>query len=397
MKLGKALVAAGTFGGAIAQWVTVLIIARTLGAGEVGVYAEALATATPLFVAGSLALRELFVSLSDRPAWAAFVRTRVLGLAASALCFAVVGLLLGWPREVLLALTLLKCADSACDLVYGRLQLAEDWLAWGGLSVANSVLSVGGVLVVAVLGGGLGLMLAVSGGVSLACAAVALLRCRRSAPLEASEPVSRRAVLLLARRGLPLSGAQLLSSVLFNAPVLVVSALGTSAEAGAFAAAAYLLTFGNLVGSAIANLEIVRIRGAFQAHGSAGLRAALWRPTVVLLVGGTVGVLLVGAWGSEVLAAVFGPAFAVSRAVLVGVALAAVVGALGFVAAAGLLVMNRYVRQALVSATAVIGAFGCALVLHWAPNLAATLAGAIVALVGALLRTGLLAVSARRE
>lgn len=339
---------------------------------------------------GALGLRELYVTMRERLNWMTFVLVRTCALLASLVLFSAVALIFDWPWSVFAALSFLKTADSVCDLLYGRLQITESWIALGGLLSLNSALSVAVVLTIAGLGGNLAVLLAGSACVSTLIAGAAYFLGRRVGREHGGKrAVSPPDVVLLVRKGMPLSGAQLLSSLLFSLPIFVVGALGAPEDVGVFAGAAYILTFGNLIGSAVSTLIVVNLKTALCLRGVSGLRAAMRPPATALLLVGLACVIAALIAGPQMLLVLYGQGFGIDRGALLFISVAAVIAAIGFVGTAGLLVRNHYAKQVIVSAIALAAASCAALAFMLLDFDNAILAASIVAAVGAVVRTAL--------
>ena len=112
------LVASGTGAVALSKWLLILILARAAGGTDaVGEYSSLLAIATPLFVASQLGLRTIFVSSRVVRSWHVYVVLRVCGSAVAAFALYVIGSVLQFEAGLVVALALVKVADSALDIL----------------------------------------------------------------------------------------------------------------------------------------------------------------------------------------------------------------------------------------------------------------------------------------
>ncbi|HHU39406.1 MAG TPA: hypothetical protein GXZ45_09040 [Propionibacterium sp.] len=344
--LGRLLVIAGTFGTAVAQWAIVLIFTNVYGLQAAGEYILLYAIATPAFVAAQLGLRDVYLTLAQRFSRRSYVLLRLAGVVVGVAVLVAVGLARGLPTDLTLALAAMKVGESAIDLRYAFVQSQHAMTRLGVLMVAYA----GGMLVVVagatVLVGNPAVPVALTGLLGVGLALVDTLR-----PL-ASPDASPGGWGPIVRAAVPVTLAQLVFALVSSTPVLLIEALGGDRDTVAvYGAAAYLLIFANLVGASAQTLLVPGYRD-LEASGRRGdLLASARRTFLGLTALAAVGAVAAIALGPQVLAAVYGPDFAMERVHLTPLVLAAALIAPVYILNALLLVLNAY-RAGTVSALA---------------------------------------------
>lgn len=392
MKGGRGLVTVGTFAGAAVQWYLVWLAARFAGVGPTADYSRLFAVATPAFVAGGLALRNLFLTLARSISWSVWMRLRAVGMLAAAAVVVVAGAMLGAPGGLVAAVVVMKIADGTLDLLYGVLQRDSRWESLGALMVANPVASALAATVLVVATGDFTLAVLASGLVSAAVAAVAWWLARAHVGAEDGPPGHVGDVL---RAALPLTIAQLLAAVLASVPVWVAQVRGSDADVAAWTGAGYLMVFGNLVGASIQTILIPGVRDLVREGRNGAALARADRATLRTVALGLVGAVVVVGLGDLVLEGVYGSGYAIGPVALELLAVGAVTNAAAFPQTAALLVLRRYVSQAVTTGAGVVAA-AIAGTIAVAAGASPVVAAAVAACAGGLVRLATGLAAARR-
>lgn len=377
--LGRLLVTAGTFGTALAQWVIVLVFTRSFGQTAAAEYILLYSLATPTFVAAQLGLRDVFLTLARRYAGRTYVLMRLAGIAVGVLVLVGVGVALALPWGLTLAMALMKVGESAIDLRYAFVQSHHRMVRLGGLMVAYAVgmlvLVVGSTLLV----GEPAVPVALAGLLGLA---LALFDWWRPLPSHAAEPGGWGPIV---RAALPVTSAQLVFALVASTPVFLLEAFGGRPDVAVYGAAAYLLTFANLVGASVQTLLVPGYRDLEEAGRRPALLATARRTFGILAALAAAGAVVAIAFGPQVLGLVYGPAYAMDRGDLTPLVLAAAIIGPVYILNALLLVLNAYRSGAVASVATLIGSvlFGLA---AFAMTRSPMLAASTAALGGSLTR-----------
>lgn len=382
---GAAGLAAATGVRSAAQWLMVVILSAAGGPDSVGDFSLALAVSSPIFILSELALRNVFVTLRSRYAFATFVRVRMTAnAAAGVLALATVALPSGPHFAIMLPLVIAKWMDSLLDMLYASLQrrgaigrLAR-WMAINGCLIAlafSSVMFATSSVPAAIIGW------ALATGFSVLIVSREAFNAER--PRDSTAGRLRLGALL--RAGASSGAAQALNSFQVYLPVLLLSTWATSAATGVYAAAAYFVTISNLVMSAVQQAMLPDLsRSASEAAGAARLVA---RRSVILL--GLVAVVmaaLVGVGGNGFLAFAYGEEFRTNVTVLWLLALSILVLPGVYISSSILLVQNRYGTQVQIAGVALLVTALLGVLLRGRFGVTE---GALVAAVGFAVRSGL--------
>jgi O-antigen/teichoic acid export membrane protein len=321
---------------AASQWGILVVLAQFGGPEQVGRFALALAVTAPLVIFSQLQLSQILVADARRKyPFADYLAIRVVATAAAGLIVILVVAIGGDAPEaaaVILAVGLAKCIESLNEILHGlehrwqRLDLAaKSTMMCGTFGFAALTLAflLTGQLFVAVLA------------MAAVWAAVWLLFDRWvTAPWRAADarepgeelrdrPWRRR--LRLAWTGVPLAVALTLGSLNTNAPrYFVEGSLGTAAL-GVFAAMTYFFVAGQMVVHSLCKAAAPRLADHF-ARGE--IVAFRWLFLRLMLIGaacGAVGLLVAAVLGNEILALLYGRAFAAHAEVFVWIMLVGVV------------------------------------------------------------------------
>lgn len=381
-RLPSLLVTAGSFGGAASQWLLVWLFARSGGTAAVGVYSGLLAIATPLFVVAQFGLRNVYLTLSRRHPYQDFVILRVAGCAVGVGVLTLVGTLMGFSPLLIMAMGMLKVADSVLDIVYARIQFHERMMQLGLLMVANPAMTV--------IGAALGLW--VSGRIEWGVIASAIgsaltlaIGLAMTNGLPASpEPAGTRSERWkdIASAASPIMATQLLVSLLIYTPVWVAQAGGGADAVGVYSGASYLVVFASLVGASIQTVSIPRLRRDHE--NGTGTTGTVVRSSIKWTVLGLAGAAAAVVAGPAILSWVYGPDFRMGRLDVAMLALAAAMGVPTYLFNAVMLVRNKYLAQSVVALVSVVVALAVGMAAT--SFIAATTAACLTALVGAALR-----------
>lgn len=378
-----ALLVVGSFAGAFSRWLIVWLAQELGGVSALGAYSAVLAFATPIFVVGQLGLRTIILTYREAYPWRTFQRIRFAGIVAA--CAVTLLFVLRVPQVDLamgLAVLSFKVFDAAIDLEVARIQRAGKLLAVGYIGLATAGLSVLFSVAAAVMTKSIILTVLGTGLAS----AIAYLVCRsyaRKIPYVATAESSGYRTILSA--SLPITGSQLVASLLLYVPVLWLTSTGDLAAVGIYTGVAYLLTAADLLGSSLAKVLISPFRGRLEAHGDNAVLGANVRLTLALIPLGIAAGAAVVVWGDPVLRFIYGPNFEVGRPTLALLAAASVFTVLSFVQSVTLEVFNRYYGVAAAFLLACLAALATGWLANgWASD--PVMLGSAMSLVGAFVR-----------
>ena len=362
----RALVLGGTFIAPIAQWFVFWLLARYGSVAQSGVFATLLAYSTPLFIAAGWGLRNTLITLRQRYPFALYMRIRLLLLSAAAIMLLGIGAWVRADPTMLWAVLLMKVADGVTDLLYGPLQRRQALAPYGLLMIANGAVSalMSGLMAVLsadpsmiVFGSSLGSTTTMA----LAMAALRRYRAVEPSDIEAPDPARR-----LLRTSAPVAFAQILAVVLANTPTWIVAALGERSDVGRFAAAAYILTLGSLLGSSLNSMFIGEYQSVVSRQGPQALLLRLRRTTLRICLAGAAIAVLAFFVGPFLLESVYGRGFTFSPWFIASLTAAALLVPGTYVLNAGLLALNEYRSQFLVVAWSLALTLVCILLCYLA-------------------------------
>ncbi|MCB9559550.1 MAG: oligosaccharide flippase family protein [Kofleriaceae bacterium] len=315
---------AGTVTFAMCQWATIIVITKVGSTKLAGDWTLALAITGPIFVFAQLKLRQVQATdAKQENRWGEFVALRMLAMVAAVLTTSTV-VLVAYRDDtalVILLVGLAKVLDAASDLVYGREQ-QQEMMRPIALSQIVRGLTAFALSTVA---------LVVSGSVAWAACGTAsgyaawfawdLVRVRRLLKGEPIGPRWARAPLVrLFRLVLPLGFVTAIGSLQVNIPRYFLEGYTSREDLGAFGTLAYLLVFGNMVVSAVANAAVPRMARLASDQDWSAFRSLLAK---LLMIGAALGVAAVAGSvlvGREVLTFLYSPEVATHADVLVWMA-----------------------------------------------------------------------------
>lgn len=322
-----------TLGGTViytaSQWGMISILAKRGSPATVGVFALGLAVSAPVFMFCNLQLRGVQATdAQSRYRFADFFVLRSLCTLAALLFLSLVCVFAGYRSEVLLvvlALSVAKAFESWSDVVAGLLQKRER------LDLAARAVSLRGLISLAVFAG----VFATTHKLDLACVALAVtwagVVCLYDVSLARGvlEPgegffsASQGRMWELMKRSLPLGIVMTLNSLNANLPrYVVVHRLGTG-ELGIFASLAYLLVALNVLSVALGQSATARMATMFAAGELNRFRAVLARLAGFGVAIGGVALVVVFAFGEQLLKVLYGPSYSSHRALMLILAVTA--------------------------------------------------------------------------
>lgn len=372
--------AAGACALAAAQWMSLLLLARTAEPAVVGLYGLALAWLTPAFALCGLQLRSLLATENEsEDKLQAYQWIRIAGMAVAAVLVACIAFLAngqaGLPVLVALA-AVPRFAELVSDFSYGRrirrgafrdVGVSQSLRAGSGFLALAAVWLLSGQLPLALLAGGVAAV-AVTWRNDLdahwfapIAGCLRAWRERRMAavlatggsPRPAVTPAMLKQILAVA---VPLAVISFLNSSIVAVPRLLLGGNALLADLAVLACLMSVLALPGLVASAYAAGLSPRLADGYQQDGLAGMnplvRAALLR---VLLVAAPAGLLLVVA-GGEGMRLLFGEVYYVGRFTLCGAAVFSTSWALAAVYGTAATAARRILPQALAFSAAL---FAC--------------------------------------
>lgn len=379
----RSLVLAGTFIAPISQWFVFWLLARYGSVAQSGVFAALLAYSTPLFIAAGWGLRNSLITLRRNYSFALYLKLRILLLGAAALLLIGIGAWTQADPTMLWAVLVMKVTDGITDLLYGPLQRQQALAPYGLIMIANGLVSALMSVLMAALCTNASMIVfgsSVGSTVTMILAIIVLKRRPASEPAAGRTSESARALL---RISAPIAFAQMLAVIITNIPTWTVAALGDNADVGRFAAAAYILTLGSLLGSSLNSMFIGEYQSIASDQGFQPLLHRLKQTTIRI---GLVGILLstlAFLIGPFLLESVYGHSFTFSPWLIAALTAAAILDPGTYVLNAGLLALNEYRNQFLVVAWSLTFTVVCILVCYlanapalWAGTTAAATANA---------------------
>lgn len=277
-------------GSSVAQWATMLFVARLLGLKVAGEYAVALAIVNPVVLFAALQLRTIQVAdAGGRFRFADILHLRIWMLLGAALAVVEFGTLTKVSLTLLLGLLVWKSVESIADIYHGAFQKSGrmDW-------VAQSIVTRSAMLLALVLGAGwfsqpLGYGFAAAGlGSWLIFLGFDRAQARQwkldeGAPLLPSWPPPWAAFRSLLASGFPLGVAMMLISLCASVPRFALERLAGREALGLFATTAALAQTLALVMNAFSQASSAGLARNAHAGDFMSFRAEIAR---LLFVGG---------------------------------------------------------------------------------------------------------------
>ena len=387
--LGRILVTLGTFATALVQWLFVWLFTQRFAQSDVDSYILLYSIATPAFVAAQLGLRDVYLTLRARYGHRSYLVLRLAGSLVGVVVVVGIGLALRLPPDLTAAMAVMKLGESAIDLRCAFVQSQHQMVRLGTLMVTYAVAMLAILVSATLASGNPAAPVAITGVFGML---LALADAVRPLAAESERTGGYRDIL---RAALPVTAAQLIFALVASTPVFVLEAAGGRASVGIYGAAAYLLTFANLVGASLQTLLVPGFRDLVARADRRGLILGARRAGVGLGVVAVLGAAVAIAFGPQVLSLVYGPSYAMGRLHLVPLVLAAAIVPPLYVFNALLLVLNAYRSGAVASALTLAGSLaagGVTVALGGDPILAASvtaLGGSLVRMVASAVIVGL--------
>lgn len=279
-------------GSSVAQWATMLFVARLLGLEAAGEYAIALAIVNPVLLFAALQLRTIQVAdAADRFRFADILHLRIWMLLAAALAIVQFGTLTKVSLTLLLGLLVWKSVEGVADIYHGAFQKSGrmDW-------VAQSIVTRSAMLLALVIGAGwsaqpLGYGFAAAGlgswliFVGFDRAQARQLKLDEGAPVLPSWPPPWAAFRTLLTSGFPLGVAMMLISLCASVPRFALERFAGREALGLFATTAALAQTLALVMNAFSQASSAGLARNAHAGDFVSFRAEIAR---LLFVGGAV-------------------------------------------------------------------------------------------------------------
>lgn len=318
LMLGNAIYAGG-------YWLQFMLLARSGGPGAVGLYAYALALATPAASLANLQLRSLLASDST----GAYTFREYLALRAAAITIAMLAVVLlglatnGMPGfvAVLVPVCLMRTAEALNDIYYGAWQFRES-MAVVGLSQAINGVSSAALMAAAlvlhtgVAGAAIGA--ALGSGIALVFVYGCTLANGRLLPAGARDArVAWRRVVRLAAQAAPLGVIAFLGTVQSNIPRYFIRGSASEVALGLFAAAYQLPAAGGIVVTALSSAAVPRLASMRASGDIRGFYALTRRLLLLAALLGAAGVALSTLAGRQILSFLYDPSFAAADRMLV--------------------------------------------------------------------------------
>ncbi|WP_044495085.1 lipopolysaccharide biosynthesis protein [Nesterenkonia massiliensis] len=381
-------VSTGNIAGAAAQWYVVWLFARFAGPEAVGVYSSFIAVMAPIFITAQLGLRNLYITLQSAVSWRAYLFLRLGGIAAAVVLSFGALVMLAPTQEwsVAGAILVIKIANSTADLYLARIQRTERLGAFGALLMLDALVTMMATTAVMLISGSVVTALWVGAAVAILGAAVTVFLASATPPegRTVRQPLTQD-IRLLITHGIPLAMSQGIQSVLTYLPLVIVGSIGTTADIGVFASAAYLVTFAHLLGASVQTAILPAYRRHLEGQGPAALRQMNLRNGYLTMAVLSPMVVVAVAAGPALLQLVYGADFEISRLAVFLFALAAMICIPTYLLSSFHLVLNRYWVMTVVGmvSIAVVGVSGIS---SGVAEMGAIEAGSMAVLVGVLCR-----------
>jgi O-antigen/teichoic acid export membrane protein len=342
-KAASVLVTLGTFGNALSKWFLLWLFARVSGGAEaVGVYSLILAVGTPIFVVAQLGLRTIFVSHEKRWPWSSYLVLRFVGVILGALALLLFGLFApSLPFTLVIAIMLLKVADSIRDLYSARLQYFNQMGTIGAVSVLSAVCTIAVSTVAVYVFGSIVAAVTSAALISAVLCLVTAIMAKRYEYRPSAVDNGYQGIL---RSGFSVTLSHLFATLFVQIPIFVVGGIAGPEILGIFAAAVYLLTISNLFGSTIQVILLTRFRLLREVQGVEGVVRKASEVSRGVLIIGILCVVPVVLFGSDILEFVYGSSFSMQFGPLLLLGLASLITVVGYVYSVTLSVLNRYME-----------------------------------------------------
>lgn len=313
-----------------AQWLTIVVLARTLGDSAVGYYSLSLALAAPVMLLVGMSLRSVLQAQPHIASHRTFVEIRWCASGLGILAITV--LAAGSDAPLSLTLFFVGCAkalDLFGDLCAGLL------VQRGRAAAASMILATNGILTVALaaaLSAALGSVVAVAAGSLVASALSSVLlplvilrgRLRSTELNPRTEQFANHQHRRVLRASVPLGFASAIGSVASNIPVYALGLSDTIKSVGAFSAAMSLLLLAQMPLQARQQAELSSAARLRLQGDDAAIRRLLRSSLGIAALSATATVGLSAVIGPGLLTLLYGSQFSIEPTVLVLLAVALV-------------------------------------------------------------------------
>ena len=346
---GVALLVAASIARYSGQLAVFVVLTRTAGAADAGLYAVALATAAPVFLVADMGLKNLWLTLDHRLPFAHYEAVRLVSaLAAVAVVTATAGIL-GGALALLLAVSVQKASDASAELCSGALQSAGAYRSVLLGSSGAAAAQVGAAVVVGLATSEAALTVGASALAHALVTAgpvrVAARRAARRDPRPTTTVAVRDSVRRVVAAGVPAGAFLALAALVTTVPQYALGLAGHWVEAGTLSLLLYVVAAVQIVLSASAQAWLPTARQLLRGPGLG--------PAAVLVAAsrwarGTVPSMALGLVAAHLLLGpLLGRPLDVGLATAVPLLVVAVVAPVVFAASAALSVHNRYVAASL--------------------------------------------------
>ncbi len=330
-----------------------ILLARMFGAADAGTFAFALAVTAPVFILASLGMRDIYLTLRTHIALRHYERLRMVTVLAAIVIS--VGASLFFPSNVAVVVAIVACSkalDSFSDLYGAALQKASRIRLIVLTSVVVSILQVGTLAVAIAMGASMPVALGFS---ALSYIALVILFVRpltlRVIPDDHTgstpQQVARPWVELI-RVGFPTGISYGLLTLLSTMPQYFLSWTWGTADVARYATLLYLVVAMEMALNALAQswIPVGRRLEMDGVLSSSRILGVAWRWTMITVPFALVGIAV----ATVAFPLIFGPAFTISTAQMVPLAVAMILTPTVFAATTSLAIQNRY-NLALISST----------------------------------------------
>ena len=381
----SALVMLGTFLGPISQWMLFFLLARAGGSALAGEFAIIVAIAAPTFVLTNCGLRSGYITLKERYSYAAYFRIRVVSSLAGAVALVSIGLLIQLTVWFLLLIAFQKLFDALLDLEFAWLQRRRRNGAFGGIMTFNGVLTI--LLALSAVNFGLAAEFILGGSLvaSAASFCVAFFVRKIAQADEKYVAPADAPYLYILRACWAITLGQLLAILIVNIPFWAVSIGGTAEDVGRFAAAAYMITVGSLMGSSLNSVVLGQYQHLIAGNEYRRVASKAVRGSFLMLGVGLVLAVAIGLFSNEFFGLIYGGEFQFTAFELMLIAAAAALNPGTHLMNAALVAANSYTRQMYVVLCALIAALLAASI-GLAMGASGFMIGAVSALIGSFVK-----------
>ena len=327
------------------QWGVLILLAKFSSPSVVGQYALGFAIVMPIISFFNLQLRQVIASdVRQEYHFREYLGFRIVSVTLALVVIVFISRMLHYDAattKLILLIGLSQAVEALSDVLYARLQFVDRMDQIAGSQLARGPLSLLALLAALTLTanvawGVIGMLLArtfVLLVYDMRICIHALKPSFASPGINPLEPPGQRSVFLPMGRmlvlALPLGVVALLVNLSTNVPrYFIEHSLGRS-ELGIFSALAFIMSVGNLFAAALAQSTFVRMATQFAAGHLRDFRRLLLRLLGLGTGVGVAGILIAQFAGSQLITIVYGPEYAGTPQLLVGLTVVAWLSYLG--------------------------------------------------------------------